>query len=71
MIQVESQTFRRGFAFFECLDLQWRPIGRERVDSDEAGGLSVRNIKRGLLSLSRTKLPFTPPTKPGSENNSS
>ena len=48
MIQVESQTFRGGFPFLEHLDLQWRLIGREGVDSDEAGGLSVRNIKRGL-----------------------
>jgi len=43
-----TEPFRGGCAFFECLDLQWRPIGREGVDSDEAGGLSVRNIKRGL-----------------------
>ncbi len=36
------------FAIFEHLDLQWRLIDREGVDSDEVGGLPVRNIKRGL-----------------------
>jgi len=48
MIQVESQTFRRGFASFEHLDLQWRLVGREGVDSNGVGGLPVRKIKRGL-----------------------
>jgi hypothetical protein len=43
-----TQPFRRGLVFFEHLDLQYRLIGHEGVDSDEAGDLSVRNIKRGL-----------------------
>ena len=43
-----SQPFHRGLAFFEHLDLQWRLIGHEDVDSDEVGGLSVSNIKCGL-----------------------
>ena len=48
MIQLEHQTLHRGFPFFEHLDLQWRLSGREGLDSDEVGGLPVRNIKRGL-----------------------
>jgi hypothetical protein len=48
MIQREHPTFRGGFTTFERLDLQWRLIGREDVDSDEVGGLSLSNIKRGL-----------------------
>ena len=44
----EPSIERRGFSFFEHVDLQWRVMGREDVDSDEAGGLPVRNIKRGL-----------------------
>jgi hypothetical protein len=43
-----TQPFRRGFAFFEHLDVQWRVIGHEGVDSNEMGSFRVRNIKRGL-----------------------
>jgi hypothetical protein len=69
MIQLNTESFRSGFAFFEHLDLQWREIGHGGVDSNGVGARS--NIKRGPLSLSGTKLPFTPPTNPWSENNRS
>jgi len=43
-----TQPFRRGFAFFEHLNVQWRVIGQEGVDLDEVGSFRMRNIKRGL-----------------------
>ncbi len=48
MIQLEHPAIRRGFAFFKHLDLQRRLIAHESMDSNEAGSLRVRNIKRGL-----------------------
>jgi len=43
-----AQPFRRCFAFFEHLDIQWRVIGHEGVDSNDMGSFRLRNIKRGL-----------------------
>src|SRR6202035_1481904 len=47
-----TEPLRRGFAFFKHLDVHWRIIGHEGVDSNDSGSFRMSNIKRRLYRSS-------------------